>query len=963
MRKWIQLYLRSWLSLMTLSCFAVAENSPREEPRQVSAAELRTLSAGSGEVVSVTATVCYHDPLWKFLFLTDQGNGVFASPVPGSYQPGDRLKLTGPIGNGHGVPIFDEQIVVEKVGTAELPAPDQVNLAGWDWNNGFSDARNSGWVELEGTVEQVTLIDDTARLWCHSDERSFAVTLAEKIDARTAWSYVDARIRVRGSLGILLDKKNRVHAPLLLTQKRKLDGAKSMQLFEVVEPAPEAPFPAMAAERLTYAKVDDNGSFRILGQVTLASPDKLFIDDGMEATTVRAASAFEAPVDSFVDVLGTSDKDGHWRARVFVLRNETLEIWPTLLKVSELDSRQVGRRIRVIANAATYDSEAHSLSVVDGGTKAKVILPRETGKDVIGEAEREEASLDLATANVVDFIGLLEKFEDGTPIIRVVTDDDMHVRSRRWALTPQNLLRLTALLAASLIGVGATVFLLRRQVHLRTQELSDLAAQLRASYDSVDAGVVAVGGDGKLLTVNETANSILNASLSPGDSAEAFVNRWSDIAEEASAVYEMASAFRNEHEGPSVCEVSLADGGGKIRLTLTAINREGRHVGNLWVMHDETQIQKLQSELLQAQKMEAVGTLAGGIAHDFNNLLTAILGNLELLRIMSPTEQDSNMYVEQAEAACMSAGELVQQLLGMSRKSNMRQRVVDPNEIITNIRSLLRHGFDSSIAFEFATTLDLPPVKVDATQIEQVLLNLCVNARDAMPHGGKITVATASGTLRNQPAVVINVSDTGDGIPEHIQDKIFEPFFTTKDVGKGTGLGLATSFSVVTRHQGEIRCDSSPGQGTTFSVVLPCASEDELMREELIPQIESLKGDETILIVDDEWVVRTVASNLLGSGGYRTIEAKDGVSGLEVLSDLHSEIDLVLLDVTMPGMSGHAVLGEIKSRYPALPVLMCSGYDLKGDGDGDGSFDHFVPKPFSASTLFNAIRSILDLAA
>ncbi|MEM7478146.1 MAG: ATP-binding protein [Planctomycetota bacterium] len=933
--------------------FASASNSDNLQlPRKVSAEEFRRLTPGSGELVSSTATVCYQDPLWKFLFLTDQGHGVFADPVQGSYKAGDRLQITGRVGNGHGVPIFRANASITKVGHSDLPAPETVDLSDWDWDKGFTDARNTGWVELEGSVEQITLIDNSTRLWCRAKNGLFAVSIAEAMTPREAWELYGSRIRIRGALGILLNRQNRVHGPLLLTQNRSM--------LEIIESTTQSTFPELASQRISYSQADEHGSFCGVGQVTLTSEGSMFVDDGFAAREIEIVSCFETPTDSFVEMFGSTDSQGSWRAHVIRLRKRTLEIWPMKLKIGELSESHLGRRIWIRAIVESYAPNDFQLNLSEEGALAQLLLPQQAGSDVrhLRRPTLDSPSLDLTTAEEIDVYGVLKNFDNGNPVIVAVSQDDIRVLSRRWVLTPYNLLSLLGILGVFLIAIGAAVLLLRRQVAARTQALSDLAAQLRASYDSVEAGVVAVSEDGTLLTVNERANTILGAKLCPGDSAAEFVQCWAEKAEDPANIFEMASAFRSEQEEPSSCEVSLTGGNGKLRLTLAPINRQGRHIGNLWVMHDETQLQTLQAELFQAQKMEAIGTLAGGIAHDFNNLLTAIIGNLQLMSMTEPEDEEIQSYIEQAEAASMSAGELVQQLLGLSRKTNTRRRVVDPNSIVSNIQALLSHGLDSSIRLRFDNASDLPSIHVDPTQIEQVLLNLCVNARDAMPEGGRILISTDHATLHGARAIVIKVSDCGEGIPTEIQDKIFEPFFTTKEVGSGTGLGLATSFSVISRHHGDLRFDSTPGEGTTFLIVLPAASAEDLCREKLKPQLESLKGQETILVVDDEWVVRTVASNLLHSGGYRTLEAKDGEEGLEVLASEHPQIDLVLLDVTMPRMSGHETLRRIRELYPTLPVLMCSGYDLTSNVDT--SFENFVPKPFSASSLFDAIRRTLD---
>jgi len=228
-----------------------------------------------------------------------------------------------------------------------------------------------------------------------------------------------------------------------------------------------------------------------------------------------------------------------------------------------------------------------------------------------------------------------------------------------------------------------------------------------------------------------------------------------------------------------------------------------------------------------------------------------------------------------------------------------------------------------------------------------------------MPDGGTITIGLEPGVLNEKLAVAIYVRDTGTGIPEDVKSKIFEPFFTTKDIGKGTGLGLSTSFGIVQRHNGELRCESTMGEGTEFRILLPSAPREEILRAaESIPAGQ-LQGTETILVIDDEWVVRTTAVNLLSHAGYTGIAADGGAAGMEILDRDPDAIDLVLLDVTMPEMSGHQVLREMRKRHPTKPVVMCSGYDLNRETIEQHP-DHFVAKPFQSQGLLGTIRSVLD---
>ncbi|MEM7384238.1 MAG: ATP-binding protein [Verrucomicrobiota bacterium] len=376
--------------------------------------------------------------------------------------------------------------------------------------------------------------------------------------------------------------------------------------------------------------------------------------------------------------------------------------------------------------------------------------------------------------------------------------------------------------------------------------------------------------------------------------------------------------------------------------------------------------EKTQSQLRQSQKMEAVGTLAGGIAHDFNNLLTGVTGNLAVAKLDPEVAAE---HISAAESAAHRASELVKQLLGFSRNTSMDLKVCQVNQIIDELRRLLRHGFDAGVEFEFDLASDLPPVRADSTQIEQVLLNLCVNARDALEGKGKIWISTRLVERREgdeNHRIEVVVRDNGSGMPEGVKRKIFEPFFTTKDQGKGTGLGLAMSYGIIQQHGGEIDVESEPGEGTEFRVVLPAEARETVIKEEIPPSLSEcrdLGGEETILVVDDESVVRTVAAGLLRRSGYGVEAVASGQEALDFLESRSDEIDAVLLDVTMPGLSGKEVLQQVNRLYPEMPVVICSGYlldpeDLKKE-TGVRPADT-VQKPYELRLLLRTLRKVLS---
>jgi signal transduction histidine kinase/ActR/RegA family two-component response regulator len=389
---------------------------------------------------------------------------------------------------------------------------------------------------------------------------------------------------------------------------------------------------------------------------------------------------------------------------------------------------------------------------------------------------------------------------------------------------------------------------------------------------------------------------------------------------------------------------------------------------------DVTAQQRLENQLLQAQKMEAVGRFAGGVAHDFNNILTAIKSYSQLaldeLNESSPVRED----LLEIERAADRAATLTRQILAFSRQQVLRPRVLDLNETIGGIENMLRRLMMTDVALETRLAADLGSVEADPGQIEQVLMNLVVNARDAMPEGGHITIATANGDGPNSqpvlephgfppgPYVVLTVSDTGEGMSRETQAKIFEPFFTTKDQGKGTGLGLSTVYGIIKQSGGYICVYSESGQGTTFKIFLPRV---DVTAEHRIPSVAGLPragGPECILLVEDDSVLRAISRRVLTRVGYEVLEAENGCDALLMIEEHGNGISLVITDLIMPKMRGTELLSEIRKRHGWLPVLLVSGYTedamiRKGSIDAD---TNFLEKPFTPDVLIRAVRKILD---
>lgn len=390
------------------------------------------------------------------------------------------------------------------------------------------------------------------------------------------------------------------------------------------------------------------------------------------------------------------------------------------------------------------------------------------------------------------------------------------------------------------------------------------------------------------------------------------------------------------------------------------------------IQRDVTQEKKLYEQLLRAQKMEAIGTLAGGIAHDFNNLLAAILGYSELL--LDEVKERSELYkpLSIIHNAAVRGGELANKILMVTRKEKMEVKVVNMNEIIRNSLDLLRRSIPLNI--EIITNLkeNLPLIKADPAQMQQVIMNLAVNARDAMPDGGRLvietdTVGNENGAANGLPLsksgfLKLSVSDTGTGIDAETQRRIFDPFFTTKETGKGTGLGLYIVHSIITNHGGYINLYSEPGKGTRFNIYIPVTGDTAESEESF--KVLDIRGNETILVIDDEPNIRELCRDVLEPLGYNILAAEDGNRGIQIFRDKKDKISVVILDMIMPKMGGSEVFQTLKTIKPDVKVILCSGYSHNGFAGidkliKDGAVG-FIQKPFTRQTLGQAIRKAIS---
>ena len=391
------------------------------------------------------------------------------------------------------------------------------------------------------------------------------------------------------------------------------------------------------------------------------------------------------------------------------------------------------------------------------------------------------------------------------------------------------------------------------------------------------------------------------------------------------------------------------------------------------VKQDISDFKQLEEQLRQSQKLEAIGMLAGGIAHDFNNLLTVIRGYSDLTLMRLSEEDPLHRNISEVKKAAERAAGLTRQLLAFSRKQVLQPKVLDLNAVVSELEKMLRRLIGEDIGLRTVLESDLGSVKADPGQIEQIIMNLAVNARDAMPQGGKLTIETTNVYLDEDyakvhiavipgPYVMFAVSDTGTGMDSRTQARIFEPFFTTKEKGKGTGLGLSTVYGIVKQSGGNIWVYSEVGQGTTFKVYLPRVDEGAQEYKRSAETEGAIQGSETILLAEDEEMVRKLARQVLEMHGYQVLEAANGGAALLICERHKEPIHLLITDVIMPEMSGRELADRLAQLRPEMKVLYMSGYTdnaIVHQGVLDEGAN-FIQKPFPTDALARKVREVLD---
>ncbi|MFN3192504.1 MAG: response regulator [Aureliella sp.] len=917
-------------------------------------------------IADCNGTVTYNDPVWNFVFIQKGEHSIFAYGKPVSLlKVGQHVRIRGEVNSGDLLPILRANLAKVIKHNVALPKPVEISLE--DLALGDMDSRR---VAVTGTVLQTLIEPRRAILYCCDGDRRFFVSIANWDASNEGRYYVGSTVRSVGALAVQV--RTHAFAPQGVP-RRAID---SLRLFcaspsdvvviqddEADEELDEdvgikvTTIGELATGSLGKQRFSTNGQIRHI--VEVGDHYEVVLFDEFDSIRIQLQSALNLHVGMIVNVAGVCDADSPVPFKVDYLHLLGHAVLPSLQpsRLSEVESDGVfDQRYRIRGTLTRFEEiesgRRLSLQIRDGNLDARIL--------VSGEALENLDRSSLAAGQKVSATALLagqdSSAADDSRLDFIATEPDS-IELTSGEPFPIKVLGGSMIVIA---GVMLWIWMLRRQVAQRTRELQQLTANLRSSYDAIEDGVLAIGRDKAVLAVNKEFRRIsgLDVDLKATTAGACHLfsqtlvdpTHFDEVTQKCAADPNYSETFFAERAEPYIAI--------QISTSPIVLDAGDKPIGRLWVMRDETEKRQLHKELVRANKLEAVGRLAGGVAHDFNNILAAITSNLTVAQA-DPGKKIASVANEltMAREAAFRGADVSRRLLTFSSEFNLSLEPNSVNELIEDLAKLVRHSFDASIEFQFNLAETELNASLEKAAIEQVLLNLYVNARDAMPEGGCIETETKVVELDQTRFARIIVRDSGFGIPSDIEDQIFDPFFSTKGPVDGTGLGLSTAYRVIKEHGGQLQLADKPKKGwTEFWIDLPLCDEQPQRRpEKETPVLTGLR----VLVVDDEKIVRTAACRLLKMHGFETEEVCDGEEALEYLERCQNTIQVVLLDLTMPGMSGKEVLGHIKHRWPHLPVVVCSGYvvdDFRMSTAGQP--DAVVPKPYQMADLIETFERV-----
>jgi PAS domain S-box-containing protein len=972
-------FLGLCLLLSGLACASplrAGDGPPQESslPLLTRVEQIRNLSpdeANLGYPILVQAVVTYVNPAENDLFIQDSTAGVYVNIGTGKQelQPGQLVEVEGVSGTPDFAPQIDNP-KIRVLGQGSLPEARRVA-----YGQMASSQEDSQWVEIEGIVRTVTKADSLLTLDLAAEGGRLTVEFPNFRGAVPNF-LVDAKIRIQGVCGANFNHKYQITGVILYSP--------SLSQLRIVEPAPSNAFLAPhrpIASLLRFAPQGASGHrVRVRAVVTFQQPgSELFIKEENDGLQVRTLETTPLQTGDLVEVAGFPAV-GEYSA---VLRDAVFRhigTGPALAPVSvtaeqALDGSHDADFVRITARLLDATPGPNTLNMESG----KILFLAQVEDPVL--AKSLEA---LVPGSLLQLTGIcvLEADEDHSPqsfriLVRSMNDVAVIEPPPWWNI--KRMLRIIAILAAVALATTLWAFLLKRQVAEKTDSIRDSLEREASSreryqelFENANDMVFTCDLEGHLTSLNKAGRRMVGCDIPD----VLRMNLAQILAPEHSALAREMLQSASE-EGQRTYEVEIVTRkNGRLRVDLgtSLIERTGKPPEVQGIGRDITRHRRLEDQLRHAQKMEAAGRLAGGVAHDFNNLLTVISGFGQL--VLGRLESTDPKYPHMAELlkAADRGATLTRQLLAFSRQQVLQPQVLDLNLTLANISRMLRHLIGEDVELSIVPGPGLGRVKTDPGEIDQVILNLAVNARDAMPHGGRLILQTenvnldearAAGHYPIRPGqyVLLTVSDTGCGMDAETQKHIFEPFFTTKEQGKGTGLGLATVHGIVHQSGGYIYVYSELGNGSCFKIYLPRVDQVAEPAKGRQALEHHARGTETILVVEDEAMVRDLTLEVLKESGYTVIAAERPDDALRICAQNQVPIDLLLTDVVMPGMSGLELVERLKPQRPKMKVLYVSGYTAdavarRGMSDPKTAF---LQKPFAPGALVRKVRDVLEV--
>lgn len=901
--------------------------------------------------VVLSATLYYRDSSGRG-FIEDEGAFIRADNLPEG-SPGRLLSIRGRT-NRDRWSNFLHVASAESMGTVGLVDPLEVEAKHLSLAE-----HNNRWVRSSATITYVRHTNQTTRFGAVSQGEQFELVRSHRLPYEDSLPLIGAAVSFEGNVAIDPEREDATGLCVFCPGER----------IKVVQKAaqPQTPVSVRTIDEIWNDK--DAKSFRLAAQVVYVAPHSdFFVEHNGLAVWIDNPHRITVNSGDFIEVGGirAEKKDGVSLTANSLTTFGAGELSPpesmTARDFAEVATspRRIHLRGRVVSS--DYDSGSGRIFVESGN---KLVECRLT----LDVAEFEALEVEAADGIEVSGIACKHEADSSDFLLYMPSPGALEVVSRKPPTNLQALLfGVAVLLALSLVWGRSLLSKLRRG----RKDLRRLAAELKMSIDAIQDAILIVDRQGNVLHSSRRINEFFGVSLGPGDDASAlaetlssepgaekFVEHWRIYSgdEPRSLNHLSITLPRPYPESLEVMTSAVTDDGGEM-------------IGRLWMFRDVTAREQLHQQLVHAQKQEAIGQLAGGFAHDFNNILTGISGSLDLATFdRTKTVEECIGPLTTALEASHRASSMVRRLLGFSRKSRLDLRPNDVNEIVRRAVDLLNPTFKGAVELSIDLAGKLPRVDVDATQIEQVILNICLNALDAIEDQGKITIRTEltatsnahTGKDHSAREVCISISDDGSGMTEEVRERIFEPYYSTK-IGSGVGLGLAMSDGIIKQHGGRIECESKTDWGTEFRIILPTGSDQSSLPAQTVSQSSGwrLKGKK-ILVVDDEEIVRNTVQQLLEVRGAKAVGSSGGVDAISYLEESRSGVDVVLLDWTMPIMSGRETLFRIRQVWPQLPVIVMSGFTFACDqwGLNDPTRpDAVIQKPFRIDQLCEVVHSL-----